>query len=78
MKRLLVLAFLASPLMAGTDDLTATGDLGLVIERATGRRYAEFLSREVLAPLGAAGGEIWINRPGGLAHPRRGGGRRRP
>jgi protein NirF len=36
MKRLLVLAFLATPLMAGTDDLTATGDLGLVIERATG------------------------------------------
>jgi protein NirF len=36
MKRLFVLAFLATPLMAGTDDLTATGDLGLVIERATG------------------------------------------
>lgn len=36
MKRLLLLAFLASPLVAGTDDLTATGDLGLVIERATG------------------------------------------
>ena len=36
MKRLLVLAFLATPLWAGTDDLTATGDLGLVIERATG------------------------------------------
>ena len=36
MKRLLVLAFLATPLFAGTDDLTATGDLGLVIERATG------------------------------------------
>ncbi len=42
--------------------------IALVIERATGRRYAEFLSREVLAPLGAAGGEIWVNRPGGLAH----------
>jgi protein NirF len=36
MKRLLLLALLATPLMAGTDDLTATGDLGLVIERATG------------------------------------------
>jgi protein NirF len=36
MKHLIVLAFLATPLMAGTDDLTATGDLGLVIERATG------------------------------------------
>ncbi len=35
MKRLCLLAFLATPLWAG-DDLTATGDLGLVIERATG------------------------------------------
>ncbi len=32
----LLAAFLATPLWAGTDDLTATGDLGLVIERATG------------------------------------------
>ena len=39
-----------------------------VIERATGRRYAEFLSREVLQPLGAMGGTVWVNRPGGLAH----------
>lgn len=36
MKRLLLLAFLATPLWAGSDGLTATGDLGLVIERATG------------------------------------------
>ena len=36
MKRLLLLAFLASPVWAGSDDLTATGDLGLIIERATG------------------------------------------
>ena len=35
MKRLCLLAFLATPLWAG-DELTATGDLGLVIERATG------------------------------------------
>ena len=42
--------------------------IALVIERATGRRYAEFLSREVLMPLGAAGGEVWVNRPNGLAH----------
>jgi CubicO group peptidase (beta-lactamase class C family) len=47
----------------------ATSELvALVIERATGRRYAEFIGREVLAPIGAAGGEIWIDRPGGLAH----------
>lgn len=42
--------------------------IALVIERATGRRYSEFLSREVLVPLGAAGGEVWVNRPQGLAH----------
>lgn len=47
----------------------ATSEMvAILIERATGRRYAEFLSREVLAPLGAAGGEVWINRPGGVAH----------
>lgn len=42
--------------------------VALVIERATGMRYAEFIGREVLAPIGAPGGEIWIDRPGGLAH----------
>ncbi len=39
-----------------------------VIERATGMRYADFVAREVLAPIGAAGGTVWINRPGGMAH----------
>lgn len=42
--------------------------VALLIERATGLRYAEFLSRHILQPLGAAGGTVWINRPGGLAH----------
>ncbi|QJQ32058.1 beta-lactamase family protein [Sphingomonas lacunae] len=42
--------------------------VALVIERATGRRYADFIGREVLRPIGAQGGEIWINRAGGLAH----------
>ena len=47
----------------------ANGDLvALVIERATGRRYAEFLSTEVFKPIGARGGLIWINRAGGVAH----------
>jgi CubicO group peptidase (beta-lactamase class C family) len=47
----------------------ATSELvALLIERATGRRYAEFIGREILAPIGAPGGEIWIDRPGGLAH----------
>lgn len=39
-----------------------------VIERATRRRYAEFVSAELLKPLGASGGEVWLDRPGGLAH----------
>lgn len=42
--------------------------VALLIERATGLRYAEFLSKHILQPLGAAGGTVWINRPGGLAH----------
>ncbi|GAB7551231.1 serine hydrolase [Novosphingobium sp. 11B] len=47
----------------------ATAELvALVIERATGLRYGTFLSQEVLVPIGAMGGQIWVNRPGGLAH----------
>lgn len=47
----------------------ATSELvALLIERATGRRYAEFVSTEVLKPIGAPGGSVWVNRPGGLAH----------
>ena len=47
----------------------ATSELvALVIERATGRRYAEFVGNEVLAKIGAPGGEVWVNRKGGLAH----------
>jgi len=42
--------------------------IAAVIEHATGRRYAEFVSNEVLKPLGAEGGEVWVDRPGGLAH----------
>ncbi len=42
--------------------------IAVVIERATKRRYGAFVSREILRPLGAAGGEIWVDRPGGLAH----------
>ncbi len=47
----------------------ATSELvAVVIERATGRRYAEFIGDEILARIGAPGGKVWINRPGGLAH----------
>ena len=47
----------------------ATSELvALLVERATGRRYAEFVSTEVLKPMGAPGGSVWVNRTGGLAH----------
>jgi len=39
-----------------------------LIKRATGMRYENWVSRQVLQPLGAKGGEIWLNRPGGMAH----------
>ena len=39
-----------------------------IIERATGRRYADFLGATLLEPLGAPGGSVWVNRPGGTAH----------
>lgn len=42
--------------------------VAVLIERATGRRYGEFISSEILKPIGAPGGTIWVNRPGGVAH----------
>lgn len=47
---------------------TAAELIAVIIERATGQRYAEFVGREILQPIGATGGRIWIDRPGGLAH----------
>lgn len=47
----------------------ANGDLvAPLIERATGIPYENWLAREVLGPLGARGGQIWMNRPGGTPH----------
>lgn len=39
-----------------------------IIERATGQRYADFVTTALLEPLSAAGGEVWVNREGGTAH----------
>ena len=51
------------------DYSNATSELiAPVIERATGMRYGPFLSEALLKPIGAAGGMIWLNRPGGMAH----------
>jgi|GEM_PF-881281 len=40
----------------------------LVLERATGERYASYLSRTLWRPLGAADARVWLDRQG--AHPR--------
>lgn len=51
------------------DYSNATSELvAPVIERATGQRYGHYLSEALLKPIGAAGGSIWVNRPGGTAH----------
>ncbi len=42
--------------------------LAIVIERATKQRYADYVGNNLLAPIGATGGTVYINRPGGLAH----------
>ena len=39
-----------------------------LIERATGKPYENWVSEEVLNPIGAAGGEIWMNRENGTPH----------
>lgn len=39
-----------------------------LVERATGIEYEDWVSQEVLAPIGAAGGQVWMNREGGTAH----------
>jgi CubicO group peptidase (beta-lactamase class C family) len=42
--------------------------IAMVIEGATGMRYGDWVTREVLKPLGAQGGTLWVSKPGGLAH----------
>ena len=42
--------------------------VAVVIKRATSQTYADWLTHEVLASIGARGGKIWMNRYGGTAH----------
>lgn len=44
-----------------------TQALGTVLERATGRRYADYLSEKVWRPIGATDAAVWLDRNGGLA-----------
>ncbi len=39
--------------------------LGTVIERATGRRYAEYLSEQLWQPMGGTPARVWVDREGG-------------
>ncbi|XUU60787.1 serine hydrolase domain-containing protein [Erythrobacter sp. HA6-11] len=51
------------------DYSNATSELiAPVIEAASAMQYEEFIAREILQKIGAAGGEVWINREGGTAH----------
>ena len=51
------------------DYSNATADLvAPLIERATGVEYEDWLTNEVLKPIGARGGQIWMGRLGGMPH----------
>ena len=51
------------------DYSNANSDLiSIVISRATGLPYQEWLTEQVMKPMGMAGGKIWLNREGGVAH----------
>jgi CubicO group peptidase (beta-lactamase class C family) len=42
--------------------------LALVVERATGMRYAAFVSQALWRPIGAGDAWLWLDRPDGTAH----------
>jgi CubicO group peptidase (beta-lactamase class C family) len=41
--------------------------LGIVLEAATGRRYADYLSEKLWKPIGAGDAAVWLDREGGSA-----------
>lgn len=47
----------------------AASDLAaIIIQRATGQSYEDFIGDHVLKRIGAIGGTIWLNRPNGVPH----------
>jgi len=42
--------------------------LGILIERATGRRFAEYLAEKFWQPIGAHDAQLFLDRPGGMVH----------
>jgi len=66
-------AALAEPLAAkpGSVWLEQSADpqlVAAVIERATGMRYAQFVSQALWRPIGASDAWLWLDHPGGTAH----------
>jgi CubicO group peptidase (beta-lactamase class C family) len=66
-------ALMSEPLegIPGTSRVEQAADpqlLALVLERATGQRYAAYLSQVLWRRLGAADAWAWLDRPGGTAH----------
>lgn len=47
---------------------SATELVAPLIERATSMQYEDWISEKVLKPIGAKGGDIWMNRYGGTPH----------
>ncbi len=43
-----------------------TNLLGIVLERASGKRYADYLSEALWQPLGLANAKLYLDRPGGV------------
>jgi CubicO group peptidase (beta-lactamase class C family) len=41
--------------------------IGMVVERATGLRYAEYLAQRLWGPMGGTHAEVWLDREQGLA-----------
>jgi len=42
--------------------------LGLILQEATGKRYAEYLSEKIWQPIGAQDGRVWLDAREGQAH----------
>jgi len=42
--------------------------VAVLIQRATKQKYEEYLATQLLKPIQATGGEIWLNREDGVAH----------
>jgi len=42
--------------------------LGLIVERATGTRYTQYLQKKLWGPMGGQGAELWVDSEGGKLH----------